>query len=65
MVPTAIHISEEMPQPGKRVPQTMIITMMIGLLTALPLIVTLMYYMTDLEAVTVSTLPSLEVVSQA
>ncbi|KAL2273683.1 hypothetical protein FJTKL_04140 [Diaporthe vaccinii] len=60
-----IHIREEMPQPGKRIPQVMIMTMLIGLLTTLPLVVMLMYYMTDLEAVTASALPSLEIVSQA
>ncbi|KAG6354403.1 hypothetical protein INS49_004420 [Diaporthe citri] len=60
-----IHISEEMPQPGKRVPQVMIMTMLIGLLTTLPLVIMLMYYMADLEAVTASALPSLEIVSQA
>lgn len=54
-----------MPQPGKRVPQVMIMTMLIGLLTTLPLVVMLMYYMTDLESVTTSALPSLEIVSQA
>ena len=40
-------------------------TMLIGLLTTLPLVVMLMYYMTDLEAVAASALPSLEIVSQA
>lgn len=43
----------------------MIMTMLIGLLTTLPLVVMLMYYMTDLESVTASALPSLEIVSQA
>lgn len=65
LIGTVIHISEEMPQPGKSVPQVMIMTMLIGLLTTLPLVVMLMYYMTDLEAVTTSALPSLEIVSQA
>lgn len=40
-------------------------TMLIGLFTTLPLVIMLMYYMTDLEAVTTSALPSLEIVSQA
>lgn len=65
LIDAVIHISEEMPQPGKRVPQVMIMTMLIGLFTTLPLVVMLMYYMTDLEAVTASALPSLEIVSQA
>ncbi|KAM0550331.1 hypothetical protein ACHAPJ_009002 [Fusarium lateritium] len=56
----AIHISEEMTQPGRRVPQVIIMTMFIGLFTALPLFVALMYFMTDLDAVRSAPLPSLE-----
>lgn len=62
---TAIHISEEMSQPGRRVPQIIIMTMMIGLLTSLPLFIALMYFMTDLEAVATSPLPSMELIYQA
>ncbi|KAH6989506.1 amino acid/polyamine transporter I [Ilyonectria sp. MPI-CAGE-AT-0026] len=61
----AIHISEEMSQPGRRVPQIIIMTMMIGLLTSLPLFIALMYFMTDLEAVATSPLPSMELIYQA
>lgn len=62
---TAIHISEEMSQPGRRVPQIIIMTMMIGLLTSLPLFIALMYFMTDLKAVATSPLPSMELIYQA
>lgn len=61
----AIHISEEMHQPGRRVPQVLNMTLLIGLLTALPLMIALMFTINDLEAVTSSRLPSLEVVYQA
>ena len=60
-----IHISEEMQQPGRRVPQVMSATMIIGLLTTLPLFLALMFCMDNLEAITSSPLPSLEVVYQA
>jgi choline transport protein len=61
----AIHISEEMSQPGRRVPQVIIMTMIIGLVTTLPLFIALLYFMTDLEAVKSSPLPSMELVYQA
>ncbi|KAI0449477.1 amino acid/polyamine transporter I [Xylaria acuta] len=61
----AIHISEEIAQPGRRVPQVIIMTMFIGIGTALPLFITLMFFMTDLEAVRASPLPSMELVYQA
>ncbi|WZH39199.1 amino acid/polyamine transporter I [Fusarium acuminatum] len=61
----AIHISEEMTQPGRRVPQVIIMTMFIGLFTSLPLFIALMYFMTDLDAVRTSPLPSMELVYQA
>ncbi|KAK7398128.1 hypothetical protein QQX98_012492 [Neonectria punicea] len=61
----AIHISEEMSQPGRRVPQIIIITMLIGLVTCLPLFIALMFFMTDLEAVATSPLPSMELIYQA
>lgn len=54
-----------MSQPGRRVPQIIIMTMMIGLITTLPLFIALMYFMTDLEAVTSSPLPSMELIYQA
>jgi len=60
-----IHISEEMSQPGRRVPQVMSATMVIGMLTAFPLLLALMFCMADLDAVISSPLPSLEIVYQA
>ncbi|KAI9146855.1 choline transporter [Paramyrothecium foliicola] len=60
----AIHISEEMPQSGKRVPQVMILTMFIGFLTSFPLFLALMYFMTDLDAVRTSPLPAMEIMYQ-
>jgi hypothetical protein len=54
-----------MSQPGRRVPQVIIMTMVIGLLTSFPLFLALMYFMTDLEAVRTSPLPSMEIMFQA
>lgn len=54
-----------MTQPGRRVPQVIIMTMFIGLFTALPLFIALMHFMTDLDAVRSAPLPSLELVYQA
>ncbi|KAE8381889.1 amino acid/polyamine transporter I [Aspergillus bertholletiae] len=59
-----IHVSEEIPKPGKRVPQIMVITMVIGLLTCLPLFIVFMYFTTDMEAIREAPLPSLELVYQ-
>ncbi|EQB51137.1 amino acid permease [Colletotrichum gloeosporioides Cg-14] len=59
-----IHISEEMPHPGRRVPQVMMLTMIIGLATAFPLFLSLMFYMKDFAAVISSRLPSLELINQ-
>lgn len=61
----AIHISEEVTNPGRRVPQVVIMTMIIGLGTALPVFIALMFFMTDLDAVTKSPLPSMELIFQA
>lgn len=54
-----------MHQPGRRVPQVMSMTMTIGMITALPILLVLMFSMTSLEDVTSSRLPSLELVYQA
>lgn len=61
----AYHIAEEMEHPGRRLPQIMNLTMLIGLLSALPLFVALMYEIDDPEAVASSALPSLELFHQA
>lgn len=63
--PPAIHISEEITNPGRREPQVIIATMAIGLGTTLPLFIPLMLFMTDLDAVRSSPLPSIELVHQA
>lgn len=65
MPSAAIHISEEIPQPGRRVPQVIAMTLIMGLLTSLPLMVVLFYFMHDLDAVIHSPLPSLELIYQA
>lgn len=59
-----IHISEEMPRPGKRIPQVMILTMAIGLVTSFSLFVVLMIFQVDMDAVRSASLPSLEIVYQ-
>ncbi|GAQ40680.1 amino acid permease [Aspergillus niger] len=61
----SIHISEELPQPEKRVPQAMTMSVILSLATCLPLSVALMFCMSDMEAVINSELPSLEVMYQA
>lgn len=53
-----------MPHPGRRVPQVMMLTMIIGLATAFPLFLSLMFYMKDFSAVISSRLPSLELINQ-
>ena len=61
---TVIHISEEMKQPGRRVPQVIMATMGLGLFTTIPLFLTLVYCMTSLDDVLSSSLPSLEIMLQ-
>ncbi|KAI9149882.1 Choline transport protein [Paramyrothecium foliicola] len=60
-----IHISEEMTRPGRRVPQVMVITMLIGLCTCFPLMIALFFFVNDIEAVAHAPLPSMELVRQA
>lgn len=62
---TVIHISEEMPRPGRRVPQVMSLTMLLGLFTTLPLMIALNIFITDFQAVIDSPVPSIEIVYQA
>ena len=61
----AIHIAEEMSQPGKRLPQVMNMTMAIGFFTAFPFMIAMMFCMSDMDAVIASALPSAEVYYQA
>ncbi|GKZ62278.1 hypothetical protein AnigIFM49718_009360 [Aspergillus niger] len=55
----AIHISEELPQPEKRVPQAMTMSVILSLATCLPLSVALVFCMSDMEAVVNSATPKL------
>lgn len=61
----AIHISEEIAQPGRRVPQVMIMTMIISFITSFSLLFALMFCTADLHAVASSQLSSMELVYQA
>ncbi|KAF2662263.1 amino acid transporter [Lophiostoma macrostomum CBS 122681] len=60
----ASHVAEEMPHPNKRVPSIMNGSIIIGFFTVFPLFLALMYGMTDMDAVTSSALPSLEIFHQ-
>jgi choline transport protein len=53
-----------MPRPGKRIPQVIILTLAIGLCTALSLFIVLMLFQLDVDAVRTATLPSLELIYQ-
>ncbi|PWY89689.1 choline transporter [Aspergillus sclerotioniger CBS 115572] len=59
-----IHICEELPRPGRRVPQVMIMTMIIGLLTSLSLFIALMFFIEDMDAVRNASIPSMELIYQ-
>jgi choline transport protein len=54
-----------MHQPGCRIPQVISATMIIGMVTTYPLFLALLFTITDLEAITSSRLPSLEMILQA
>ncbi|KAK1145542.1 hypothetical protein N8T08_004100 [Aspergillus melleus] len=59
-----IHISEEIPRPGRRVPQVMTMTMIIGLVTSVSLFIVFMLFISDMDAIRQSPLPSLELLYQ-
>ncbi|KAF7588341.1 hypothetical protein BBP40_005869 [Aspergillus hancockii] len=59
------HIAEEMPRPGRKLPHVINMTMVIGILTAVPWIVAMATVITDLEKVQTAFLPSMEVFYQA
>ncbi|KAL4939267.1 hypothetical protein BDV06DRAFT_225179 [Aspergillus oleicola] len=61
----ALHISEEMQNPGRRVPQIIIVTMLMGLLTTLPLFIALLLFVKDADAIVNAPLPSVELIYQA
>ncbi|KAL8710611.1 MAG: hypothetical protein Q9220_004835 [cf. Caloplaca sp. 1 TL-2023] len=60
----AIHIAEEIPRPGKNIPQAMNLTVAIGFMTAFPFTLALMFGMTDIDAVLGSNLPNAEIFYQ-
>ncbi|KAE8337215.1 hypothetical protein BDV24DRAFT_154536 [Aspergillus arachidicola] len=59
------HIAGEMPSPGRRLPQVINMTMVIGALAAVPWIVVMATVITDLEAVQKAFLPRMEIFYQA
>ncbi|KAJ5107336.1 hypothetical protein N7456_004011 [Penicillium angulare] len=59
-----IHISEEMPRPGKNIPRVILLTMSIGLFTVFSLLTVLMLFQIDMDAVRSAALPSLELIYQ-
>ncbi|KAI9043603.1 amino acid transporter [Aspergillus affinis] len=59
------HIAEEMPRPGKKLPQVINMTVVIGILTAVPWVIVMVTVIRDMEAVQKAFLPSLEVFYQA
>ncbi|KAL8856519.1 MAG: hypothetical protein Q9178_006834 [Gyalolechia marmorata] len=60
----AIHIAEEIPRPSRNIPRAMNMTMAIGLLTAFPMSLALMFGITDIDAALDSSLPSAEIFYQ-
>ncbi|KAL4929652.1 amino acid permease-domain-containing protein [Aspergillus undulatus] len=61
----ALHISEEMANPGRRVPQIIMATLLMGLLTTLPLFIALLLFARDTNAIVEAPLPSFELIYQA
>ena len=59
-----IHIAEEMKYPERQLPQTMNLTLAIGLITAFPLLLVMMLSMADIDAVLHYTLPYAELFRQ-
>lgn len=59
------HIVEELPRPGKRLPQVINLTMLIGISTSIPWIIAMCFTTKDLDAVQKSFLPAMEVFYQA
>ncbi|EXJ85333.1 hypothetical protein A1O1_05697 [Capronia coronata CBS 617.96] len=59
------HIAEEVPDPGRHIPRVMILTMVIGFGTVMPFILAILFSSNDLDAISASALPILEVYYQA
>ncbi|KAK5049451.1 hypothetical protein LTR84_004380 [Exophiala bonariae] len=62
---SAIHISEEMHAPGRKLPVVMNLTMLIGIMTAVPIIVASMFTISDMTGVMNSGFPAVELMYQA
>lgn len=60
------HLCEEIPNPSKNVPRVMVYPLLVGLITAFPFAISLLYSITDLSAVlhTVTGLPLYEIYYQ-
>lgn len=63
-VDSASHIAEEVSNPGRVVPQTMLITVVIGIVTTIPWTLAFMFSIQDLDRVSSSSLPIVEVYFQ-
>jgi choline transport protein len=62
---SAMHIAEELPSPSVHVPRAMWMTVAIGIATTIPFTLSVLFSMQDLEAVSLSGLPIMEVYLQA
>ncbi|CAG8047160.1 unnamed protein product [Penicillium salamii] len=60
-----VHIAEEIPQPSRKIPLVINLTILIGVLTLVPCIVAMTCVLQDMEAIQQSFLPSLELFYQA
>ncbi|PYI16615.1 amino acid transporter [Aspergillus violaceofuscus CBS 115571] len=60
-----VHIAEEIPQPNRKIPLVINLTILIGLLTLVPWIIAMTCVIQDVDAVQNSSLPSLELFYQA
>ncbi|KAH7121531.1 amino acid/polyamine transporter I [Dactylonectria macrodidyma] len=59
------HIAEELPNPGRKLPQVLNMSMATGVVIAIPWTVAMLFCIKDMEAVQTSFLPSFEVFYQA
>jgi choline transport protein len=60
----AIHISEEIPNPGRIIPGIIITTLVLGFVTVVPFITALLYGMVDMDAVANAASPAFELFRQ-
>lgn len=61
----ATHLAEEVPNPSRTVPVAILLTMGLGIVTVVGWNITLMFVVTDVDAIINSTVPILEVYNQA